>query len=331
MSSLRLVPVSGQPIDVEKEPSMVGRDPSCDIVVTDGSVSRRHARIERRGPAWWVVDQGSANGTYVNSQRVAEHALKTGQELRFGALAFRVDVVEDPEATVATPILDEAAAATLMAEAPAEPPPPAPVAARAVAPPPLPGPLAAPPLHRPVPPLPPAAATPPPARPATAPAPGAAPRSAAAPPPPVPQMPAGAPPAKKGRSPLFWVLTGCCGCLLVGALLAGVIGGGAFMATRPAANAAQAWLSELRGNQMDAVDAGISSDFRARLDATEMEAVREAVQRSKDATFVQRSVDNDRAVLKGVLTGGPAPQPITIHLVKEAGAWKVDDVRLGVE
>ena len=57
-----------------------------------------------------------------------------------------------------------------------------------------------------------------------------------------------------------------------------------------------------------------------------------AIQRSKDATFVSRSIDNDRAVLKGVLTGGGRPpQPITIHLVKEGGAWKVDDVRLGVE
>lgn len=323
MSSLRLVPVSGPPIDVEMEPSMVGRDPSCEIVVTDGSVSRRHARLERRGLAWWVVDQGSANGTYVNSQRIAEHALKAGQELRFGALAFRVELVEDPEATVATPILEEASAATLMAELPTEvPPPSAPAAPRPAAPPPLPKPPA-------VPPVPPAAAAPPPLRPV---APGAAPRPAVAPPPPpVPQMPAGAPPARKGRSPLFWVLGGCCGCLLLGALLVAVIGGGAFMATRPAANAAQKWLAEVRTNQLDAADAGTSSDFRARMDATQLEAVREAVQRSTDATFVQRSIDNDRAVLKGVLTGGPAPQPITIHLVKEGGDWKVDDVRLGVE
>src|SRR5512144_2956081 len=101
MSSLRLVPVSGHPIDVVKDQSTVGRDPGCEIVVTDGSVSRRHARLERRGPEWWVVDQGSANGTYINSQRVAEQALRDGQELRFGALAFRVDIIVDPEATVA--------------------------------------------------------------------------------------------------------------------------------------------------------------------------------------------------------------------------------------
>jgi predicted component of type VI protein secretion system len=116
MASLRLVPVSGQPVDVVKDQSVVGRDPSCEIVVSDGSVSRRHARLERRGGAWWVVDQGSANGTYLNSLRIAEQALKHGQELRFGALAFRVDLKEDPEATVATPIALVDNSATVMAQ-----------------------------------------------------------------------------------------------------------------------------------------------------------------------------------------------------------------------
>ena len=115
MSTLRLVPVSGQPIDVVKDQTVVGRDPSCEIVVADGSVSRKHARLERRGLVWWVVDQGSANGTYLNSLRIAEQALKNGQELRFGALAFRVDLKEDPEATVAQPIVNPDDSATVMA------------------------------------------------------------------------------------------------------------------------------------------------------------------------------------------------------------------------
>ena len=48
MVSLRLVPVSGKPIDVTRDPSLVGRDPTCEVVVQDGSVSRRHARLELR-------------------------------------------------------------------------------------------------------------------------------------------------------------------------------------------------------------------------------------------------------------------------------------------
>ena len=316
MSSLRLVPVSGPPIDVVKDQSTVGRDPSCEIVVTDGSVSRRHARLEQRGVAWWIVDQGSANGTYVNSLKVAEQALKNGQELRFGALAFRVELMEDPEATVATPILEDDGAATLMAPAPA---------VAAPAPPPLP-----PAAPKPVPPPPlPKAATPP------------APPSAAAakerfkpagsPAAPVPQMPAGAAPAKKGKGPVFWILTGCCGCLLLVGILAAVIGGGAYMATKGAADATHAWLGQVRQGQTEQAAAGMSEAYRSRLSAEEIQSITSLIAQSQDATFPSRSVDNDRATLTGVLTGGASPQPIVVKLVKEGGAWKVDDVTLGVQ
>ena len=135
MATLRLVPVSGPAIDEVKDPTVVGRDPSCEIVVTDGSVSRRHARLERRAGAWWVVDQGSANGTYVNSLKIAEQALKNNQELRFGAMAFRVDLHEDPEATVATPYLADDSATVMAPQTPppiphSAPPPPLPSATR---------------------------------------------------------------------------------------------------------------------------------------------------------------------------------------------------------
>jgi hypothetical protein len=313
MATLRLVPVSGPAIDVVKDQSMVGRDPSCEVVVTDGSVSRRHARLEKRGGAWWVVDQGSANGTYVNSLKVAEQALKNSQELRFGALAFRVDIHEDPEATVSSPILADDSA-TVMAP---QTPPPVPL------PPPL------PPSPKPAapPPLPHAAATPPPAPPTAA---GARERfRPTGPVAPVPQMPAGAPPAKKGKGPIFWVAVGCCGCLLLVALLAGVIGGGVYMATKGAADAAHAWLGEVRQGQN--AEAGMTEAYRSRLSSDELQAVTSAIAQSKDATFLQRSVDNDRATLTGVLTGGGSTQPIVVKMLKEGGSWKVDDVTLGVE
>ena len=313
MATLRIVPVSGPAIDVVKDQSMVGRDPSCEIVVTDGSVSRRHARLEKRGGAWWVVDQGSANGTYLNSLKVAEQALKNNQELRFGALAFRVDIHEDPEATVATPILADDSATVMAPQTPPPVPLPPPL-------PPTPRPAAPPPLPR-------AAAAPPPAPPSAA---AARDRfRPTGPVAPVPQMPAGAPPAKKGRGPIFWVAVGCCGCLLLVALLAGVIGGGAYVATKGAADAAHAWLGQVRQGQ--SAEAGMTEAYRSRLSPDELEAVTSAIAQSKDATFLQRSIDNDRATLTGVLTGGGTPQPIVVKLLKEGGTWKVDDVTLGVE
>jgi len=142
-------------------------------------------------------------------------------------------------------------------------------------------------------------------------------------------VPAGAPPAKKGKGPIFWVAVGCCGCLLLVALLAGVIGGGVYMATKGAADAAHAWLGEVRQGQ--GAEAGMTEAYRSRLSADELEAVTSAIAQSKDATFLQRSVDNDRATLTGVLTGGGSTQPIVVKMLKEGGSWKVDDVTLGVE
>jgi hypothetical protein len=91
MAMLRLVPATGMPVEVAQDSVLIGRDPACEIVLTDGSVSRKHARIERRGEAWFVVDQGSANGTFVEGDRVTETELLDGQDVRFGAVGFRVE------------------------------------------------------------------------------------------------------------------------------------------------------------------------------------------------------------------------------------------------
>src|SRR5260221_2562033 len=165
MATLRLIPASGSPIEITRD-SMVGREPTCEIVVADGSVSRKHARIEHRGGSWVVVDQGSANGTFLDSQRVAENALRHGQELRFGAVGFKLEIPgeEDLGATVANvPALG--AEATVLR--PVAAPTPATAPPRAPAPPPLPR----PPASSPPPPTPRAS---PPAAPTTPPAPPSA-------------------------------------------------------------------------------------------------------------------------------------------------------------
>jgi hypothetical protein len=327
MASLRLVPVSGDPIEVTRDQSLVGRDPSCEIVVTDGSVSRRHARLEKRGGAWFVVDQGSANGTYINSLKVAEHPLKNGQELRFGALAFRVDLREDLEATMAAPLAPEQ---TVMA--PPLPPPLPPSRPPTAGTPTPPRAAPSPPPPRPTVPPPTRAAAAPPRPPAAPSAAAARERIRPAGTPPVPPMSGGPPPAKKGRGPLFWVGIGCCGCVLLVALLVAVLGGGAFFMTKGAADAAHAWLAEVRQGQLDAAyNEGLSSTYRSQLTREDFETLAGRLRQGKDATFWQRSIDNDRAVLKGILSTESGRRPITLKLVKEGGAWKIDEVDLGAE
>src|SRR5512138_2305969 len=98
MATLRLVPATGNPIEVTQESALVGRDPACDVVLPDGSVSRKHARLELRGGTWFVVDQGSANGTFLDSVRATDTPVRSGQEIRFGALSFRVEILGGEEA-----------------------------------------------------------------------------------------------------------------------------------------------------------------------------------------------------------------------------------------
>ena len=62
---------------------LVGRDETADIRVDEPLVSRAHARVERRGGAYVIVDLGSTNLTRVNGEVVAERELRHGDEVRF--------------------------------------------------------------------------------------------------------------------------------------------------------------------------------------------------------------------------------------------------------
>src|SRR5688500_14567893 len=118
MAVLRLVPSQGPPIPLEitKDRALVGREPGCDVVVSDGSVSRKHAVLELRPNGWFVVDQGSANGTFVDSQRITEMELRNGHELRFGGMAFKIEV-EGGSADDSATIMTSAPDATVLQEA----------------------------------------------------------------------------------------------------------------------------------------------------------------------------------------------------------------------
>ena len=64
---------------------MVGRDRTCSIVLQHPAVSRRHARITIGGREPVLEDLQSANGTYVNNNRIERAVLKPGDIVRFGA------------------------------------------------------------------------------------------------------------------------------------------------------------------------------------------------------------------------------------------------------
>lgn len=323
MADLRLVPVSGAAaVDVVADTTMVGRDPTCEIVISDGSVSRRHALLERRPEGWTVVDQGSANGTFVDSQRIIEGALADGQELRFGAIAYRVEIAGDDDigATVVSEGIPEV---TVMQAAPlySPPPPPAATPSSSGGPPPL------PPRS-----MPPSSPPPPPrvGRPMGGPPPMAGGYSPSSP---VPSM---APPPlpKKGRSPFFWVGLGCCGCLLLGVLVVAMIGGAAVFATRGAVDAVRAQIADIKAGRMDAAYQRMSDGYRQSHTSADFAAFvsrHPGLKENSDSTFTSRNTQNDKAHIGGYLMAvSGAKETVAYDLVK-SGDWKIEDIKFDDE
>ena len=69
----------------------IGRGPSCDCLLPEDSVSRRHAELWREDGRWYVRDLGSRNGTRVNGMRVLEPVeVRPGDRLALGDATYRV-------------------------------------------------------------------------------------------------------------------------------------------------------------------------------------------------------------------------------------------------
>jgi two-component system, cell cycle response regulator len=75
----------GKRFVLEKSPLRVGRGGDNGIVLEGDSVSRRHAHFERRTGAWYIVDDGSTNGTFLNEEQVRGEAMLTnGDRVKIG-------------------------------------------------------------------------------------------------------------------------------------------------------------------------------------------------------------------------------------------------------
>jgi pSer/pThr/pTyr-binding forkhead associated (FHA) protein len=85
-------PYAGQVFTLPANGGSIGRESSRDVPLTaDATVSRRHAAITPQAGSFLLRDDGSANGTFVNNQRVQEHVLRPGDEIRIGASLLRFE------------------------------------------------------------------------------------------------------------------------------------------------------------------------------------------------------------------------------------------------
>jgi pSer/pThr/pTyr-binding forkhead associated (FHA) protein len=72
-------------------PLVLGRDPACDVVFTDATVSRRHCELFMRDEQVWLRHLSGKNATYVNGRIVmGEVALAAGDVLRLPVVEVRV-------------------------------------------------------------------------------------------------------------------------------------------------------------------------------------------------------------------------------------------------
>jgi two-component system cell cycle response regulator len=82
-------PDMGRRYPLADRPVTLGRGESCDVRITDQSVSRTHARIESVIDGYEVGDLQSTNGTFVNDTAVVSRRLRDGDYVRVGNCIYR--------------------------------------------------------------------------------------------------------------------------------------------------------------------------------------------------------------------------------------------------
>ncbi len=86
---------------VGRKPVVLGRMAGKDtyrfhyIVVRTETVGRRHAMIEFRDGVFWLCDQGSINGTFLNDVRIERHPLRHGDRIRLHTVEFEFRIRDE--------------------------------------------------------------------------------------------------------------------------------------------------------------------------------------------------------------------------------------------
>ncbi|MFN2291920.1 MAG: FHA domain-containing protein [Anaerolineae bacterium] len=94
MSAGKLVEqASGHAYPLGFEVVTIGRHPDNTVVVPDPQASRHHAEIAMQGGRWVIQDLSSANGTYVNGEKiVGPHVLMDGDRVGIGKTQFQLQI-----------------------------------------------------------------------------------------------------------------------------------------------------------------------------------------------------------------------------------------------
>ncbi|MFT3714103.1 MAG: FHA domain-containing protein [Archangium sp.] len=88
---LRSVPIvlylereGADPVRVDVERFIIGRGPTCNLVIDSPRVSREHAVLTRQGIRYFIEDLNSSNGTWYGEERVGTREIESGDVISLG-------------------------------------------------------------------------------------------------------------------------------------------------------------------------------------------------------------------------------------------------------
>ncbi len=91
-------PDAGKSFPLVRGDNTIGRDPTCQVIVTDESVSRVHANVRREEQGCIVYDMGSRTGTLVQGETLSGQQLSSGDIITMGRSELTLMQVGQPQA-----------------------------------------------------------------------------------------------------------------------------------------------------------------------------------------------------------------------------------------
>lgn len=88
-------PYAGERFEMAEGSFTLGRDPKCDIFLSNMTVSRHHATITIDDSGARIVDAGSLNGTWVDGAVVDEAPLQAGSHVQIGTFEMMFKYSDD--------------------------------------------------------------------------------------------------------------------------------------------------------------------------------------------------------------------------------------------
>ncbi len=98
------VHVEGESIGALSPPFTMGRDPECDVILPDSSVSRRHVKVSASDSGFFVEDVGSSNGTWVDGRRISREIIPGGHPMVVGRVSVVMNYSRDTDPSGVKPV-----------------------------------------------------------------------------------------------------------------------------------------------------------------------------------------------------------------------------------